>query len=279
MASHCTRISTNKDSAHGEPPRHPRRRSNRTPKAQVLKTSVAWVQAAREVHKAAGAPPRRPAGSMAQARPGSHRAPVRKRKLADRDRLSRLKGARKDTWGTRRLRRRAHFIRLMGLLRRSKEDNRDTGSELASHRWSVRHVLFLCAISRSGSSVPCLLSSPLCLFCFVSLSGSCPGYHTSLTLSSYISVHSSCTLIVNTLCKIESSCSLRQSIQVLCTKRGWGGKHAICTNPKKQKDCVIQTRTERAKGLIYPYGTFNKQKARQRDTSKHGDSGLNMGNF
>jgi len=60
---------------------------------------------------------------------------------------------------------------------------------------------FLCAILRSSSSLPCL-PSPLCLFFhFFSFffSDSCLAIITSLTFLLHISVHPSCTLIVNTL--------------------------------------------------------------------------------
>ena len=61
--------------------------------------------------------------------------------------------------------------------------------------------LLVCVILRSGSSLPCL-SFLLCLFFssfFPFSSDPCLAIITSLTFLFHISVHSSCTLIVNTL--------------------------------------------------------------------------------
>jgi hypothetical protein len=123
------RINTSKGSAHEEPPRHRRRHSNRMPKAPALRTSVVWVLAAREARKAVEAPPRRRAGSTVLAQADS-RSPGHRHRPVDQDRLSRLRGDLRVTWGTRKPRQRAHFTRLMALPQRSKVDS--TGSELTS---------------------------------------------------------------------------------------------------------------------------------------------------
>jgi len=130
MASRCTRINTSKGSAHEEPLRHRRRHSNRMPKALALRTSVVWVLAAREARKAVEAPPRRRAGSTVLAQADSRKAPGHRHRPVDQDRLSRLRGGLRVTWGTRKPRQRAHFTRLMALLQRSKVDS--TGSEHTS---------------------------------------------------------------------------------------------------------------------------------------------------
>ena len=136
-ASRCTRINTSKGLVHEEPPRHRRRLSNRMPKALALRTSVVWALAAREARKAVEAPPRRRPGSTVLAQADSRRALGHRHRPADQDRLSKLRGALRVTWGTRKLRQRAHFTRLMALPRRSKVDS--TGSEHTSHS-SLLHL-------------------------------------------------------------------------------------------------------------------------------------------
>ena len=90
---------------------------------------MVWALAAREARKAVEAPPRRRAGSTVLAQADSRRAPGRRHRLVHQDRLSRLRGALRATWGTLKLRRRA--FTLMALPRRSKVDS--TGSEHTSH--------------------------------------------------------------------------------------------------------------------------------------------------
>jgi hypothetical protein len=86
-----------KGSARGELPRRLRRRSSPTPKAPALRTSVVWVQVAREVRKAAEVPPHRQADSTAPAPAGLRRVLGRRVRRVDQDRLSRLRGDRRAT--------------------------------------------------------------------------------------------------------------------------------------------------------------------------------------
>jgi hypothetical protein len=139
MASHCMRINISKALEPEAPLHHPRRRSNRMPRVLALKTSVAWVQAAREARKAVEVLPRRRVGSTVLARPGSRKALERKRRAVVRGRLSKLKGVRRATSGTHRLRRTPRFTRLMVLPRHSKVDS-STGSERA------RHIRLICEV-------------------------------------------------------------------------------------------------------------------------------------
>jgi hypothetical protein len=88
---------TSKGSARGELPRRLRRRSSPTPKAPALRTSVVWVQVAREARKRAEVPLHRRADSMARARAGLRRVLGRRARRVDQDRLSRLKGDRRAT--------------------------------------------------------------------------------------------------------------------------------------------------------------------------------------
>jgi hypothetical protein len=92
---------------------------------------VVWALAVRESRKAVEAPPRRRAGSTVLAQADSRRAPGHRHRQADQDRLSRLRGPLRVTLGTRKLRQRAHFTRLMAPPRRSKVDS--TGSEHTLH--------------------------------------------------------------------------------------------------------------------------------------------------
>lgn len=152
----------------------------------------------REARKVAGEPLPRRARSMAPVREGSRRVQARRRRRADRDRVSKLKVDLRATSGTRKPQRRGRFTRLMGPLRRSREDSTGIRLSRAFSRHNCRGLLlafvvlrFLCAVSRSGLSfhvrpIFCLTSQyPRIIRLFF------------FSLLIHISVHSSCTFIVN----------------------------------------------------------------------------------
>ena len=85
------------------------------------------MQVDRVARKGAEVPLHRRADSMARARAGLRRVLGRRARRVDQDRLSRFRGDRRDTWGTRRLHLMAHST-LMRPPQISKE-GKDTGSE------------------------------------------------------------------------------------------------------------------------------------------------------
>jgi hypothetical protein len=219
-----TNTSTSKVLVREGPTRLPRRRSSRTSKVAVLRTLVASL---REAHKAAGEPLPKQARSMVVAQGGSLKGQAHRRRQVDQDRVSRVRVGRRATSGTRKPRRRVRSIRLMGPLRRSREDSIGTRLSLFSNSRVVvrRGLARLFEYTSCSSFLVCWfrvqargLSFHVSLPLRPIVSHLCfrIRYHTSLFSHSHshtsISVHSSCTFTVNTLCKIESWCSLRQSI-------------------------------------------------------------------